>query len=167
MELANDHGKYQEKLIRREYPNLSSLEADLKRLISNAKAYNSKTSEIFSDAEKVRKMLSDFMRKNNPAYAANPNHVTYPTATPEKATKVERGSELGGLIDADTGRGKRRVASARLPLKKGTVNGEISTSPAVEKSSRGGAKPNDFEGVTFQDAQRAILTEMITLKDSE
>jgi chromatin structure-remodeling complex subunit RSC4 len=146
---------------------LSSLEGDLKRLISNAKAYNSKTSEIFSDAEKVRKMLSDFMRKNNPAYAANPNHVTYPTATPEKPTKIEHGAELGGISSTDTGRGKRRAASARLPLKKGAVNGEVTASPAAEKNSRGGAKPNDFEGMTFQETQRVILTEMITLKDSE
>jgi hypothetical protein len=138
----------------------------LKRLISNAKSYNSKTSEVFSDAEKVRKMLSDFMRKNNPAYI-NPNHVTYPTATPEKPAKAERDVDPDGVIDTDGGRGKRRIASARPSNKKGAVNGEIAVPPVVEKNTRGSTKPNGFEGKTFQEAQKMVLAEMVSLKDSE
>ncbi|KAH0539102.1 hypothetical protein FGG08_004340 [Glutinoglossum americanum] len=161
----------EERLTHREYPNLSALEADLKRLISNAKSYNSKTSEVFSDAEKVRKMLSDFMRKNNPAYVANPNHVTYPTATPtatpEKATKMERGIEPDGIAEIDGGRGRRRVVSSRPSNKKGAVNGEIAVPLVLEKNTRGGAKPNGFEGKSFQEAQKVILAEMVSLKDAD
>src|SRR2546429_9965293 len=96
----------------------------MKRLISNAKSYNSKSSEIFSDAEKVRKMLSDFMRKNNPAYLANPNHITQPTATPDEVAKVEREVDADGDPNIDGGRGKRRTTAARLSGSKGNKNCE-------------------------------------------
>ncbi|KAH0559974.1 hypothetical protein GP486_003504 [Trichoglossum hirsutum] len=164
--IFHHNGLFDEKLTHREYPTLSTLEGDFKRLISNAKAYNSKTSEVFSDAEKVRKMLSDFMRKNNPAYA-NPNHVTHPTAMPEKPTKAERGVDPDGAIEADGGRGKRRIASARPSNRKSAVNGEIAVPTVVEKNTKGSSKPNGFEGKTFQDAQKIILAEMMSLKDSE
>lgn len=51
-----------------EYPTLSSLEGDFKRLVSNAKETNSRQSEVFSDSERVRKAVSNLMVKHNPAY---------------------------------------------------------------------------------------------------
>lgn len=112
-------------------------------------------------------MLSDFMRKNNPAYTNNPNHVTYPTATPEKATKVERDADPDNIAETDSGRGKRRIASARPSNKKGAINGEIAMPPAVEKNTKGSSKLNGFEEKTFQEAQKTILAEMMSFKDSE
>ncbi|KAK8132779.1 Bromodomain-containing protein [Apiospora kogelbergensis] len=56
------------KLNKHEYPTLSSLEGDFKRLVSNAKETNSRQSEVFSDSERVRKAVSNLMVKHNPAY---------------------------------------------------------------------------------------------------
>ncbi|KAI5917306.1 Bromodomain-containing protein [Camillea tinctor] len=56
------------KLKNRQYPTLSTLESDFKRLVSNVKETNDRTSVIFSDAERIRKAVSNLMVKQNPAY---------------------------------------------------------------------------------------------------
>ena len=52
-------------------------------MIQNAKDYNATKSEIFEDAERLRKAMSNFMPKHNPAYA-DPNYRAYPTAIPQE-----------------------------------------------------------------------------------
>src|SRR3981189_535327 len=54
------------KLTRREFPTLTTLESYFKRMVSNAKDYNQKGSEIYDDAERIRKALSNYMTKHNP-----------------------------------------------------------------------------------------------------
>ncbi|KAI1485302.1 Bromodomain-containing protein [Biscogniauxia mediterranea] len=56
------------KLKNRQYPTLSTLESDFKRLVSNVKETNDRTSVIFGDAERIRKAVSNLMVKQNPAY---------------------------------------------------------------------------------------------------
>ncbi|EXJ67353.1 uncharacterized protein A1O5_09366 [Cladophialophora psammophila CBS 110553] len=66
-----------------EYENLESLESDLKRMVQNAKDYNNSRSAIFEDAERIRKALSNFMPKHNPAYL-RPDYRAYPTPIPQE-----------------------------------------------------------------------------------
>ena len=73
----------QQRLDDGEYDNLEKFEADLKRMIQNAKDYNATKSEIFEDAERLRKAMSNFMPKHNPAYT-DPNYRAYPTAIPQE-----------------------------------------------------------------------------------
>jgi hypothetical protein len=56
------------KLLNQEFQNLSELESYFKRMVTNAKEYYPKSTEIFEDAERVRKALSNYMTKTNPAY---------------------------------------------------------------------------------------------------
>ncbi|KAK7750088.1 hypothetical protein SLS62_007956 [Diatrype stigma] len=63
------------------YPNLSVLESDFKRLVSNAKETNTRQSEAFSDAERVRKAVSNLMVKQNPAYKSG-NYQAVATPLP-------------------------------------------------------------------------------------
>jgi hypothetical protein len=56
------------KLHNQDFRNLSELESFFKRMVTNAKEFYSKNSEIFEDAERVRKALSNYMTKTNPAY---------------------------------------------------------------------------------------------------
>ena len=57
---------------------MEKLESDLKRLVQNAKEFNSTKSEVYEDAERIRKALSNFMPKHNPAYL-DPAYRAYPT----------------------------------------------------------------------------------------
>ncbi|KAH6634227.1 hypothetical protein B0J18DRAFT_12148 [Chaetomium sp. MPI-SDFR-AT-0129] len=56
------------RLQNQEFANLSELEAYFKRMVMNAKDFYPKSSEVFEDAERVRKALSNYMTKTNPAY---------------------------------------------------------------------------------------------------
>ena len=69
----------QGKLNRLEYPNLSSVESDIKRMVDNAKLLFHRTSILWENAEHIRELTSNFMVKYNPAYE-NPSYVA--TATP-------------------------------------------------------------------------------------
>lgn len=74
------------KLKNLEYPNLSTLESDFKRLVQNAKEINPRTSEVFNDAERIRKAVSNLMVKTNPAYKSG-NYQAFPTPLPASPGK--------------------------------------------------------------------------------
>ncbi len=63
---------------------METLESDLKRLVQNAKDFNDNRSEVYEDAERIRKALSNFMPKHNPAYL-NPEYKAYATPLPDDA----------------------------------------------------------------------------------
>ncbi|KAH0848398.1 hypothetical protein FOPE_02212 [Fonsecaea pedrosoi] len=72
----------EQRLENYEYENLEALESDLKRMVQNAKDYNNSRSSIFEDAERIRKALSNFMPKHNPAYLRQ-DYRAYPTPIPQ------------------------------------------------------------------------------------
>ncbi|ORY54552.1 Bromodomain-containing protein [Pseudomassariella vexata] len=84
------------KLNKHEYPNLSALEGDFKRLVSNAKETNTRQSEVFGDAERVRKAVSNLMVKFNPAYKAG-NYQAVATPLPPTPDP----DEVNGEEDAE------------------------------------------------------------------
>lgn len=83
----------EERLQRFEYENLEILESDLKRMVQNAKDYNNSRSAIFEDAERIRKALSNFMPKHNPAYM-RPDYRAYPTPIPPELMDQIRGQSI-------------------------------------------------------------------------
>lgn len=79
------------KLTERQYSTLSLLESDFKRLVSNAKEISERNTTIYSDAERLRKAVSNLMVKYNPAYKAG-NYQAVPTPlppTPEPEEEVD------------------------------------------------------------------------------
>jgi hypothetical protein len=72
---------------------MEKLESDLKRLVQNAKEFNSTKSEVYEDAERIRKALSNFMPKHNPAYL-DPAYRAYPTPLPGRASDGRHDSTL-------------------------------------------------------------------------
>ncbi|KAF5020111.1 hypothetical protein F66182_7874 [Fusarium sp. NRRL 66182] len=58
----------EKKLNDGEFKNLADLEGYFKRMISNAKEFFPRSSPTFDDAERIRKALSNYMTKTNPAY---------------------------------------------------------------------------------------------------
>ncbi|KAK7914650.1 bromodomain containing protein [Apiospora marii] len=93
------------KLNKHEYPTLSSLEGDFKRLVSNAKETNSRQSEVFSDSERVRKAVSNLMVKYNPAYKSGNYQAVAtplpPSPGPEDAEDEEDEDDAPGEDEDD------------------------------------------------------------------
>ncbi|KIW20348.1 hypothetical protein PV08_00923 [Exophiala spinifera] len=83
----------EERLKKFEYQNLEKLESDLKRMVQNAKDYNHYKSAIYEDAERIRKAISNFMPKHNPAYL-RADYKAYSTPIPQEL--------LDGLSKAST-----------------------------------------------------------------
>ena len=151
---------------------MTSLEGDLRRMISNAKAFNEKRSQAFSDSEKIRKQLQVFMQEKNPAYK-DPNHVAYTTPVPEgwraKQEKLETGHEQDaeGEIDPEEVANppeKRTRLVTRVGSSAAANDRRASSTPAVQDIE--GAYES-FEGNTFQQAQEKIVGEMINHTDAE
>jgi Bromodomain len=163
----------EEKLKRREFPNLTSLESYCKRMISNAKEYNQKGSEIYDDAERIRKALSNFMTKHNPAYIT-PGYVAVPTPLPndpvEEDDDAEGGEEDGEEAEEQTpdpapSRKRTGRASRSLPSNNLANGRRSSATPSsitdTQYSSVG------FQGLTFQQAQEKLIADMILYKEDE
>ncbi|RMZ79467.1 hypothetical protein DV738_g3369, partial [Chaetothyriales sp. CBS 135597] len=72
----------EDKLNQGRYHTMTEFESDMKRVVQNAKDYNDSRSEIFQDAERIRKALSNFMPKHNPAYE-DPEYRAVPTPIPQ------------------------------------------------------------------------------------
>lgn len=84
------------KLMNGDYDTMEKLESDLKRMVQNAKDYNSSKSEVFEDAERIRKALSNFMPKHNPAYQ-NPDYRAYPTPIPQ--TLIDKMAQTTAVVE--------------------------------------------------------------------
>lgn len=101
---------------------MEKLESNLKRLVQNAKEFNSTKSEVYEDAERIRKALSNFMPKHNPAYL-DPAYRAYPTPVPGFSSDGRRDStftparEVNGNGDSLkiklTNMGSRRKSNAQ------------------------------------------------------
>ena len=161
----NDQGK----LSRQEYPTLTTLESDLRRMVSNAKSFNEKSSELFSDAEKIRKLVVAFMTKNNPAYETRDYA---PFSTPVPPGWRERLQLEANDLDADgeTDPDEPADTTGLSPTATGAYhnilpNDRRETSTPVVQDAEGAGE--SFEGNSFQQAQEKILTEMINLKNDE
>ncbi|KAH8813171.1 Bromodomain-containing protein-like protein [Xylogone sp. PMI_703] len=152
----------QEKLMRREFPTLSAVESYFKRMIANAKEYNQKGSEIYDDAERIRKALSNYMTKNNPAYKT-PGYVALPAPIPpELLEKSDSEADAEGEPEEDEVEAtpQARRGPGRPP--KTQQAQRSSTTPATSEQQYDGV---GFDGLTFQQAQEKIVADMIRYKE--
>lgn len=143
------------KLRRKEYPNLSAIESDVKRMVNNAKSYNDRNSAIFADAERIRKMLSNYMVKNNPAYK-DPNYIAYPTSIPAHLLNGTQAANSGTPTAKSSGKRASTPASAS-PAPRAPSAGLLDTEQLLQNP--------DFTGKTFQQAQDQILVELIKYQE--
>jgi hypothetical protein len=168
----------EEKLKRYEFENLEQLESYFKRMISNAKDYNQRGSEIYDDSERLRKALSNVMVKINPAYQ-NPGYSAYPTPLPsdpkggpksvsKPAPKVTL-KVAAPIVDEDA-EGEPDDEEPETPIKRGRgrppkdprAQQAKSATPVISDSRYAGV---GFEVLSFQQAQEKILDDLITRKD--
>ena len=173
----------QDKLDRGVYDKMSLMESDLRRMVGNAKSYNQKSSEIFSDAEKMRKTIVAFMTVNNPAYKSK-DYVPGPTPIPDgwqdRLVENEEVEQEVAEADADgetdhedtpvtppveqPSKLRRRAAPAVATTSKPPNSRRASSTPALQDAEGAG---ESFEGDTFQQAQEKLMTEMIQLKNDK
>jgi hypothetical protein len=105
----------EKRLEDRYYDNLTALESDIKRMVQNAKDYNDSRSEVFADAERIRKALSNFMPRHNPAYQ-DPEYKAIPTPIPQSLLDRLRESSVSTVAGSNGGASgplKIRLKSSR------------------------------------------------------
>jgi hypothetical protein len=183
------------KLNNGEFKNLSELEGYFKRMISNAKEFYSRSTPEFEDAERIRKALSNYMTKTNPAYEAR-GYQALPTPFPdedgaeedqdddeaeedgededeedepeedeEKEDEEEEEEELPTSRRRTTITLKRRGPD-RTPGRRASTRGKETPKPAAPA-----AKPDHqyedvpFKGLSFQQAQEKLVEEVIRRED--
>ncbi|CAK1363405.1 unnamed protein product [Cercospora beticola] len=181
----------EEKLRNDAYPSVSALESDFKRMIQNAKDYNEPKSEVYEDAERIRKLIYNYMKVNNPAYQ-DPSYSAVATPIPglTKITLTNGNHHAQGTPSAQAKSAHQpaaaikedratRDSSSKLKISLGPrasekVAEKASEAPSDRKSSvapstaAGGEDESmDFTGKTFQEAQEMIVAEMIRYTDEE
>ena len=139
-------------------------------MVSNAKSFNEKSSDVFSDAEKVRKLVVAWMTANNPAYN-DPSYTPFATPVPDGWRDRIQNKEEVHDIDAE---GETDPEEATEPAERpariaSTSSANVGTrrassTPAVQDAEGAG---EGFEGNTFQQAQEKIMTEIINLKNAK
>ena len=157
-------------------PTVSAIESDIKRMVQNAKEFNDSKSVIYEDAERIRKLVFNFMKVNNPEYKENPGYTATPTPIPNAAAAAVQN-------------GRHRVkgenegpepATIKVKLKQSSVarsseaDRKSSVAPSAatgedegEDDEEEGEASNDidFTGKTFQEAQQMIISYMLRYTD--
>lgn len=129
-------------------------------MVSNAKFYNEKGSLVFSNAERIRKVVAAVMPKVNPAYK-DPNYVPFSTTIPEGDDEEPSFEEP---IAEDT---PMRAATNDRELRHGRSESTRRGTTSDAENEVGRGTPQSFEGDTFQGALERIVGEAIHLKDDE
>jgi hypothetical protein len=136
-------------------------------MVSNAKYYNEKGSMLFSNAERIRKIVAASMPKLNPAYK-DPNYVPFSTPVPEDAEECAESinDRLSSQPESDE-RKQLEESSVRQTPKSmptpGASNITVSEPDIDPVESANGS----FEGDSFESVQERIISEMIRLKNEE
>ncbi|KAF2772071.1 Bromodomain-containing protein [Teratosphaeria nubilosa] len=163
----------EQKIKRNAYPTMTTLESDLKRMVQNAKDFNDPSSVIYGDAERIRKLVFNFMKINNPEYSTNPNYTSFATPIPQTNGALLNGQNANGaeLTNATASReasvkpGRSSVASktSEAPSDRKTSVAPSAT-PGVDDD---GVTDIDFTGKSFQQAQADMISYLINYTDEE
>jgi hypothetical protein len=163
----------EEKLKRDAYPTVSALEGDLKRLVQNAKDFNDPRSEIFEDAERIRKLVFNFMKVNNPAYKEDPKYSATPTPLPSRAPAVQNGVKREASESLPEPREKPKIILSARTSEQPDKQTSVASSGATLEDEDGedgdgeGQDDIDFTGKTFQEAQQAMISYLLHFHDEE
>lgn len=121
-------------------------------MVQNAKEYNNSRTRVHEDAERIRKALSNFMPRNNPAYK-DETYRALPTAIPDDESEYSDDQQFSASPVVVP-------APATIKLR---VNG---SAPRKSRSGMLGETLSDGDGDdTMQQEQLEIVGEMIQLQD--
>ncbi|KAG6041647.1 hypothetical protein E4U41_003085 [Claviceps citrina] len=178
------------KLNKGHFKNLAQLESYFKRMIANAKEFYPRLSPEFEDAERVRKALSNYMTKNNPAYQTRGYQAVATPLPPENGEEAEEEEEEDDDQDAEgeeAGQEETKVdkeeeeeepsSRRRAIILKRTGSARPSRNAVPFAHSPRRSKANNrtdheydkvpYKGLTFQQAQEKIVEELLRYKQPE
>lgn len=181
----------EDKLNNGKFRTLAELESYFKRMISNAKEFYPRSSSVFDDAERVRKALSNYMTKTNPAYGTR-GYQAQPTPLPpedgeEEDEDAEGEEEEQGEAEAEdedaegedeeeeeVARGSRRksIVLKRRESGRPSRNSTSQTQESPRLSNPPGKPDRQYEnvpykGLSFQQAQEKIVEELLRYYEPE
>lgn len=161
----------EQKLKQNEYPTVSAIEGDFKRMIQNAKDYNDPDSVIYDDAERIRKLVYNFMKTNNPAYKEIPNYAAVATPIPQPASRPVQNGVVHKLDGGEDNKSRQGTTarSSEQPDRKSSIAPSATTGDAGDADDVDGSGDAaiDFEGKSFQDAQQLIISHLLHYTDEE
>ncbi|KAF2857305.1 Bromodomain-containing protein [Piedraia hortae CBS 480.64] len=154
------------------YPTMTTLESDLKRMIQNAKEFNKPNSDIPNKAEKIRKRVYDFMKIHNPEYRSNPRYTSFPTPIPpdEGAGGAQTNAAGTTTTPATPTNMPKSVPKIRLKASEARTPSAAPSTGTADGDDNKGVQPSaelNLTGLSFQDAQRAIISYLITYVNEE
>lgn len=162
------------KITSGQYATITEIESDLKRMVQNAKDYNTGGSPIFEDAEKIRKLVFNFMKVNNPAYNEIPGYSA--VATPIPGEPQVNGGATPAATNGRTSETPARSRKATAPPPSEPPERRVSIAPVATPAAKEVAVVEDedenesgvdFTGKTFQQAQELIINELLAYTDDE
>ena len=150
---------------------MNALDGDVKRMVANAKQFNENKSEIYSDAERVRKMTFNYMVKTNPSYKKSAPH---PQPTPHPTGNEKKGP-LKLALKKSTSNGTKAKESRPSPHVEPPSAQAARSTPAASKAIAEERADTDMEdapkvgydSMSFQDAQEKLIREFVDFQDSE
>lgn len=166
----------EKKLQRNAYPTMTTLESDFKRMVQNAKDYNAPKSDIYEDAERIRKLVYNYMKINNPQYTEDPNYTSFPTpisrtngVPAENGMREDEDVKEAPASREASERAKRAIApktsEPRSDRKVSMAPSGGTTGDDEEEGATGGDL--DFTGMSFQEAQQKIISHLLRYTDDE
>ena len=158
----------EDNLRRNAYPTITALESDLKRMVQNAKDYNQPRSEVYEDAERIRKLVYNFMKIHNPQYRLDPNYVSFPTPVPGENTPGTNGTheEEEPIKSIGTKHAVAPKTSEPLSERKSSRAPSATTGVGDDDDDEG-EDDVDFNGKSYQEAQQMIVSGLIRYIDEE
>lgn len=151
----------EEKLNNGDFKNLAELESYFKRMIVNAKDFYPRSSSVYDDSERIRKTLSNYMTKNNPAYQIR-GYQAQPTPLPQVAAPVEDDEDDEEEEEEEEEEEPRRrsiVVKRRGPGR--PRKSEAPPEPDHEYAGVG------YKNLTFQQAQEKVVEELLRHEEPE
>ncbi|GAB7354703.1 hypothetical protein MBLNU459_g5120t1 [Dothideomycetes sp. NU459] len=149
-------GTIESKLHKRAYPSLAAVESDLKRMVANAKLYNDDKSLVYGDAERIRKLVSNFMTKNNPAYRSS-DYIAVPTPIPDDQDSADGHSTPAVSTRVASEQPRKPTVTLSLKGPRDRRVSQAANPPAPHPTP----DPNSFAGKTFQQTQEQIINDLI------
>ena len=169
----------EEKLQDGEFQNLSELESYLKRMVSNAEDWFPRDSSAHGDAERVRKAISNYMTKHNPAYLvrgyqaiATPLPVEDAANGDDLANGDEDDQEAEGDEDESGPRKRSIILKRRTPGRSASTRNSMGTPQETPRKATS-TKPDHqyvgvpYKGLGFQEAQEKIVEELLRHNNPE
>lgn len=133
---------------------MTTLESDFKRMVQNAKDYNDPSSQIYEDAEKIRKLVFNQMKSLNPAYSDS-KYTSFPTPIP-KENAVQNGKRAA---ESEGDAHRSRTVSERP--RRGESERKSSVAPSTANGEPEADEDVDFTGKTMQQAQQMLVNHFL------